>query len=154
MPNQKEKELSYEYIRGLIDGEGCFTFSTSTHKSANGIVTKNKIPAFSISMHERDEELLNKVKRTLGLRNKIYNYRSSNSDHRIRGRKAYLIVRDFSQLKDIIVPLFYKSLKGHKGLQFEDWIKKIGTDPDVPKLFKLIHRMYRSGFYDKNLKYY
>ena len=150
---EKNITLSYEYIRGLVEGEGCFTFSTTEYKKADGTITIRKIPAFSIGMHERDRGLLSKVKEALGLRNTVYNYRSSNADHRARGRKAFLIVRDFGQLKNIIVPLFYKRLKGNKRIQFEEWIEKIGGDPNVPDIFKFIYKIYKAGFYDKNPKY-
>lgn len=136
--------ISYEYIRGLVEGEGCFTFSTS-----NG----RKIPSFSISMHERDEELLKLVRDTLKLKNRVYNYESYNGDGYKRGRKAMLIVREVGSLKNIIVPLFYKRLIGNKGIQFEDWVRKIGEDPMVPSKFKIIHSIYIGGFYDKNPKF-
>lgn len=51
----KQQSLSYEYIRGLVDREGCFGFHSGCIKS-NG--NKYKIPVFAISMHVRDKELL------------------------------------------------------------------------------------------------
>ena len=64
-----------------------------------------------------------------------------------------MIVREFGQLKNIIVPFFYKRLKGNKGKQFEQWLEKIGSDPDVSETFKFIYKIYKAGFYDKNPKY-
>lgn len=139
-----EPLISYEYIRGLVEGEGCFTFSKS-----NG----RKTPSFSINMHERDEELLKLVRDTLGLKNKIYNYKPYSKDGYKRGRKAILIVREIGSLKNIIVPFFYRRLVGNKGRQFEDWIRKIGEDPMVPLKFKIIHSIYIAGFYDKNPRF-
>lgn len=148
-----DKKLSYEYIRGLVEGEGTFTFSTSNRNASDGSIIKIKIPAFAIGMHERDEELLHYVRDTLGLKNRVYNYKSFNKDGHKRGRKAFLIVREIGQLKNIIVPFFYKRLVGNKGKQFNEWLEKIGNDPAVPKSYKFIYKIYKAGFYDKNPEY-
>mgnify|MGYP001577791813 CR=1 FL=1 len=148
-----DEKLSYEYIRGLIEGEGSFTFSTTPVKLPNGRILRKKYPAFAIGMHERDEKLLYMVKNTLGLKNRIYNYKDFHKDGYKRGRKVVLIVREFGQLKNIIIPFFYKRLKGNKGRQFEEWLEKIGTDPEVSESFKFIHKIYKAGFYDKNPKF-
>jgi LAGLIDADG endonuclease len=142
-----EKKLTYEYIRGLVDGEGTFTFSTS-HK------LNRKVPAFSIKMHVRDKQLLEMVRDTMGLRNKIYEYNHQGKDGANRGPQAMLIVREFGQLKNIIVPFFYKRLKGDKGRQFNEWLEKIGDDPEVPESYRFIYKIYKAGFYDKNPKYW
>ena len=47
------KKLSNEYIRGLITGEGCFSFCTIGRK---GDIKKPKIPAFILSMSIQDKE--------------------------------------------------------------------------------------------------
>lgn len=150
----QDKKLSYEYIRGLVEGEGTFTFSTSKRNMSDGSIKNIKVPAFAIGMHERDEELLRSVRDVLGLKNRVYNYKSFNKDGYKRGRKAFLIVREFGQLKNIIVPFFYKRLKGNKGRQFEQWLEKIGNDPGVPETFRFIYKIYKAGFYDKNPKFY
>lgn len=142
-----KSSLSYEYIRGLVDGEGCFTFYPRTQKLANGGVKKEKIPAFVIAMHERDEELLRMMRNTLKLRNSIYIYNSYQGDGHKRGRKAVLVVREFGQLKNIIIPLFYDKLNGYKKIQFIDWLEKIGNSPDVPKSYKLFYKLHKCGFY-------
>jgi hypothetical protein len=67
------KEISYDYIRGLVDGEGCFTFCSI---KSNGL--KKQLPAFVISMSERDEKLIGLVKEKLKLRNRIYKYKKRN----------------------------------------------------------------------------
>lgn len=146
--------LSYEYIRGLVEGEGCFTFCTSKRVYASGRVVKRKVPAFSISMHERDEYLLELLRDTLGLTNTIYNYKQKDrGDGWKRGKKSILIVRELESLKNVIVPLFYKKLRGNKGIQFTQWMEKIGSDPEISPSFKVIYELYKSGFYDKNNKY-
>ena len=145
--------LSYEYIRGLVDGEGCFTFCPSNRKLVDGTIIVSKIPTFVISMHERDQELLKLIRNTLELKNRVYNYKSSMRDGHKRGRKAVLIVREIGSLKNVIVPLFYKRLRGYKGLQFENWIRNIELDPFVPVVYKIISYNYKSGFYDRNPEY-
>lgn len=144
-----QKSMSYEYIRGLIEGEGCFTFSAS-----KGFFMKRqkilRIPAFCISMHERDENLLKMVRDRLKLKNRVYNFRAYRNDGHNRGRMAMLTVRDCSQLKNIIVPFFHRRLIGNKGKQFIQWLERIGTDERVPKQYKIINELYKSGFYEKN----
>ncbi len=85
---------------------------------------------------------------SLGLKSKIYNRPAWRGDGVNRGRSVILIVRDFQQLKDIIIPLFYKKLKGHKGKQFIEWLEKIGSDPDISDRFKSLYRIYKWGIYD------
>jgi len=144
---KRESEISFDYIRGLVDGEGTFTFSSNNKRQ------RTKIPAFSIKMHARDKELLVKVRNAMNLKNNIYEYNYQGKDGSKRGPQAMLIVREFGQLKNIVVPFFYKKLIGNKGKQFEEWIEKIGTDPDVPKSYKFIYRIYKLGFYDRNPKF-
>ena len=70
-------KLSNEYIRGLIEGEGCFSFHTRNAKTPflrNGQKIKEKMTAFCLSMHERDENLIKAVRDHLGLKNKVYIY--------------------------------------------------------------------------------
>jgi hypothetical protein len=149
-----ENTLSYDYIRGLIGGEGSFTFSTTPKKDKEGtIISRSKIPTFAISMHERDVDLIIKIRDTLGLTNKVYIYNNNQKDSHTRGRKALLTVREFSQLKNIIVPFFYNKLQGYKAIQFNEWLEKIGSDTDVSKHFKLIYRLHKSGFYINNSKF-
>ncbi|OGY63472.1 MAG: hypothetical protein A3I24_01745 [Candidatus Harrisonbacteria bacterium RIFCSPLOWO2_02_FULL_41_13b] len=151
----QEFSISDDYIRGLIDGEGCFTFcNVPVYRGKE----KVKLPAFALKMNERDIDLIKKIKDQLGLRNKIYIYRQTtlktfnSSGPKIyqRGRTATLIVRDLGQLKNIIVPFFYKKLIGHKGVQFIEWLENIGRDPLVHEDYKLIYRLYKSGFFDRD----
>ena len=145
-----EKDISFEYIRGLIDGEGCFTFCPGWRKKDG---KKSKVPAFVLSMHERDQRLIEMVRNKLELKNKVYNYKSTMNDGYKRGRRSTLMVREFDQLKDIIIPLFYKKLHGYKNRQFIQWLEKIGSDPDVNDRFKSLYRLYAWGIYDNNPKF-
>ena len=140
------KIISYEYIRGLVDGEGCFTFCQGW-RMRDG--RKMIFPTFEISMHERDQDLIQSVRNTLKLKNRVYNYKSPSYDGIVRGRKAILIVRDFPQLKDIIIPLFYKKLHGYKGFQFMNWMERIGYDQGIDDRFRSLYRLYKWGIFDK-----
>ena len=135
--------LSYEYIRGLIDGEGCFTFSSTPNKTG-----KVKLPAFILRMCIRDKALIESVRDTLKLKNKIYtyHYRYKDAD---RQPQSILIVRDFGSLKSKIIPLFYKKLHGYKRIQFEEWINLIEQDPLVSKDYKLLPKLYKNGYFDQ-----
>ncbi len=105
-------------------------------------------------MHERDEYLLELVRDTLGLTNTIYNYKQKDrGDGWKRGRKSILIVRELDPLKNIIVPLFYKKLRGNKGIQFTKWLETIGADREISPSFKSIYKAYKSGVYDTNNRY-
>ncbi len=145
--------MSYEYIRGLIEGEGSFTFTTNSRKNIRGDTVRAKIPAFAIGMHERDYNLLCSTRDIMGLSNKVYNYKSSDKDGYNRGRKAFLIVREIGNLKNIVVPFFYGRLVGYKGVQFNQWLENIGTDPEVPESYKIIYRLHRNNFYKNNPKF-
>lgn len=101
-------------------------------------------------MHERDFDLLNAVKETLGLKGRIYNFKPWIGDGSNRGRKVVLVVRNFKELKDIIIPLFYKKLKGYKGKQMTDWLEKIGSNPDVTDRYKSLYRLYKWGAFDND----
>ncbi len=150
-------DISNEYIRGLVEGEGSFTFSTSI-KRADG--TRYKLPAFVISLHIRDKHLLEAVRDRLGLKSKIY-YRAPRTTIQnaktgtkyLSERQAILVIRDFKQLKDIIIPFFYKKLVGYKGIQFTAWLEKMGSDPDVSDRYKSLYRLYKWGAYDKFPKF-
>lgn len=139
-----DRKISWDYIRGLIDGEGCFTFSKSG---------KWKVPAFILRMNSRDRDLIIMIKNELGLKSKIYEYDYQKNDGSIRDGQSILIVREFPQIKNVIVPFFYKKLIGHKRKQFEKWINEIGSDPDISDRFKLIYRMCIAGFYDRHNKF-
>ena len=141
-------KISYDYIRGLIDGEGCFSFC-----SAPGKGKKVLIPAFILRMAIRDRELIEIVRDTLGLKNKVHTYNYKGKDGYNRQTQAVLIVRDLGALRRTIVPLFHKKLIGYKGKQFEAWIERIGSDPLVPENYKIIFRLYKAGFYGKDSRF-
>lgn len=103
------EKLTKDYIRGLIDGEGYF----GVQRSRNG----SEIPVFILKMHVRDKELIEAIRDFLNIRNHVYEYK-------IQGRHfAMLSIRDIETLKNKIIPLFKEKLLGHKGTQFDWWLK-------------------------------
>jgi len=104
-------------------------------------------------MHVRNRDLIKGVRDHLGLKNKIYTYHHPGKDGYNRAPYVLLIVRDFGSLKNIIIPFFYKKLAGDKGIQFYEWLDKIGIDPMVPESYKLLYKLHESGFYSENPKF-
>ncbi|MEX2033242.1 MAG: LAGLIDADG family homing endonuclease [Candidatus Colwellbacteria bacterium] len=143
--------LTNEYIRGLVDGEGCFTFYPLRRYSRKTGYVRKKMPAFVIAMHERDEALLYSVKETLGLSTKIYQFKAYTKDGYKRGNKAVIVVRGMGPLKNVIIPLFYGKLRGYKATQFLNWLEKIGTDPEVIDQYKLLYRLHKTGYFEREL---
>lgn len=105
-----KERLTDDYIRGLVEGEGCFANQTNGRGEA--------VPAFVLKMHVRDKELLEGVRDYLGLPDRVYEYF-------LGGRHfALLQVRDVGALKNTIVPLFWEKLLGHKGTQLKAWLSE------------------------------
>lgn len=150
---EKTIRASDDYIRGLIDGEGCFTFcNTPDLRSPSG---KAQIPTFVLQMHERDKPLIEMVRNRLAPRNKIYVYKMLDMEtHRgkvyKRGAMARFMVRDLGNLKNKVIPLFYNNLLGYKGIQFNKWLENIGNDPLVPDRYKILYRLHKAGYWQKN----
>ena len=141
--------LSNDYIRGLVDGEGCFTFYPTKFKRA-GEVVRQKIPAFVIAMHVRDRWLLIETAEHLGVKSNVYIHKSWQKDGHKRGDTARFIVRSLGELRDIIIPFFYGKLAGYKGNQFMKWLEDIGADPLVAPRYKILHEMYKSGYWENS----
>jgi hypothetical protein len=144
-------ELSRDYICGLVEGDGCFTFCNISSVSSGR--QKALIPTFEITMNERDMELVRAVRDYLKLSSRVYHLGPYRKDGHKRGAITRLMVRDVGALKNTIVPFFYKRLKGYKGIQFEEWINKIGVNEAVPSRYKIIYRLYKAGFYDQNNRF-
>ena len=101
--------LTPEYIRGLFEGEGTF----SNDRRSDG----TRIPCVTLKMHYRDNALLEGIRDYFSIRNKVYEYTHSGRHY------AMLIILDIPTLKNTIVPLFKNQLLGHKGVQFEEWLR-------------------------------
>mgnify|MGYP001612629962 CR=1 FL=1 len=138
--------ITADYVRGLIDGGGCFTFC-KIPQNKRGI--KYKIPTFSIQMHERDAQLIKQVGRYLGIRDKVHILNAYIKDGMNRGKTARLMVRDFGELRDIIIPFFYKNLIGYKGKQLVNWLEKIGNDPEIHPEYKVLYNIYKKDHFNK-----
>ncbi len=138
------KEINADYIRGFIEGTGSLTFSTANRKER-----KVKIPTFMIKMHIDNHDLLTAIRDQLGLKNKVYSYHHAGGDKADRASYSLLTVREIGALKNVIIPLFYNNMLGSKSTQFIEWINKIGNDPMVPENYRLLYRLYKSGFYDR-----
>lgn len=133
-------KLTNDFIIGLIVGEGTFTFTTTGNKIFE---EAKKIPAFQLRMHARDKALVAAVRDALKLKdNKIYEY-THNKRH-----YAMLIVRNIGDIKNIIIPFFYKNLKGYKKDQFNQWLEDFNK-PDVADCYKFIYRLYKNGYYEE-----
>lgn len=146
------EKISEEYIRGLVEGEGTFTFYT-TPKFINksGVSIKLKRPAFAVKMHERDAYLLNLVADRLSLKGKVYRngpYRYDRYGSRNSAAQVSLIVRDILELRNIIIPLFYKKLHGNKGKQFMVWLEKMSGE-EMTTESHYLHNLYKKGFFNK-----
>ncbi|MDD5710559.1 MAG: LAGLIDADG family homing endonuclease [Candidatus Colwellbacteria bacterium] len=137
------RKLSCEYIRGLVEGEGSFTFSAWRR-------TEKRVPSFQIKMHARNIDLLRGIRDELGLKNKVYVYHYPGHDGAKRGPQAMLIVREIGSLKNTIIPLFYNKLAGNRAFEFENWLERIGGDPWVPESYKILYRLHKNGYYRKN----
>ena len=135
--------ITDEYLRGLIETEGCFTYCSVPRRTKEG-AKKASIPTFIFAMHERDRELVEVIKKYMGIDKKLYYYKSSSKDGYKRGGTVRLVVRDIGTIKNVIVPMFHEKLRGHKGRQFEAWIERMEKVPDS---FKLIPKLCKTGFY-------
>ncbi|MDP2704301.1 MAG: LAGLIDADG family homing endonuclease [bacterium] len=144
------KTISHEYIRGLVDGEGCFTFFTVPEwkKTENGELVRLKRPVFTIQMNERDEKLLESVNYTLELSGRVYWQEAWRGDGVNRGPKVSIIVRNVLELRNKIIPIFYGKLHGHKGKQFIKWLEKMGED-DKTRESRYLHMIYKKGFFEE-----
>lgn len=144
------QRLPLDYIRGLVEGEGCFTFYTTSglQKTLDGRTIKLKRPVFVIAMHERDEELLRALRNTFGVSDSILKYKPWTKDGIKRGGSAKLVIRDTAELRNLIIPFFYNKLYGYKGKQFFQWLEKM-NDEDMIKESKYLYRLYKNGYFEK-----
>jgi len=143
------RKLTNDYIRGLVEGEGSFTFSGNRRSDGTLI----RVPSFQIKMHVRDKALLEGIRDHLGLKNRVYVYDHQRNDGYKRAPNAMLIVREIGNLKNIIIPFFYNKLASHKAVQFNEWLENIRNDPTVPESYDILYRLHENGYYAKNPKF-
>ena len=96
--NQQER-LDAKWIAGFVDGDGCFT--VAVYKSKDRHLKWRVQPEFIVAQHERDEELLYKLKDYFGVGRVKVLYRGKNG-----ALKAFR-VRGMGNL-DVIVQFFKK----------------------------------------------
>jgi len=109
--------MNKSFIAGLICGEGCFSHYFSYRKGSEGYPEWR----FSISMHERDYEMLKEVHEYMGFgKFKPITCKKSCPQWRIE------CVSQKEQVEKVI-PFFNGILTGHKKTQF-DYYKKTLLD--------------------------
>ena len=137
-PKSKPSGLNPWFVSGLVEGEGCFTVSFSFRKKLKvGIETR---PSFSISLNQRDLQLLKDVHSFFG----CGAIRYSKSDRTYKYES-----RSISDLTRRIVPHFERyPLVGSKRRDFEifaDVCKKANANQHLNKdvLRSIIEQAYQ-----------
>jgi len=103
------------WVAGFTSGEGCFLIKTSVTKMTK--VGHSVQLLFQITQHERDELLMESLVTYFGCGVLV-------KDSKNNGTRVYYRVTKFSDIRDIIIPLFQKySILGVKVHDFEDWCK-------------------------------
>lgn len=110
--------LPYDYIAGLVDGEGCFSlrYQEEIKRQLKGQPIYPRWKAeFAIVLREDDEPLLREVCDTVGCGTVI----------KYRGLARYSI-QGTEELNNVILPLFNKHpLHGKKRVDFELWSEAV-----------------------------
>src|SRR3989344_2576056 len=123
----ERQDLSYDFIAGLITGEG--TFYWTKNKGTK------KTPAFALRMHIRDFDLLVNVRYSLGLKERVYEYIHNGRHY------AFLFARSFDSLRKVIDNI-YPKLGGYKRLQFIEWFQKF-NDETLEARYITIYNIYK-----------
>ncbi|MEK7225067.1 MAG: LAGLIDADG family homing endonuclease [Bacteroidota bacterium] len=100
---------SLDFVAGLVAGEGCFTWIIQNgHEQAS----------FQIKMPAWNRQLLEQVRTTLNLTERIHEY--------IYQERHFvcLYIRKRSSIEDKIIPVFTGRLFGKKAAQFYLWKEK------------------------------
>jgi hypothetical protein len=93
--NNNNYYLHPYYITGFTDGEGCF--STSIFKDSRTQTGWQIKPIFSISVHNRDRNILESIQRTLSV-GKIYKKGPDSIQYRVSSLKnLYVIIEHFNK---------------------------------------------------------
>ncbi len=94
--------VSNEYVVGLTDGEGCFyvnIWKSSAYRAGAGVQLH-----FHLKMQERDRELLEKVRNTIGC-GAVYFQKEQRANHCQCYRYTVSAQRD---IKNTVIPFFRK----------------------------------------------
>jgi len=101
-----------QWISGFVSGDG--NFDTGVRSSKN-IIGYNVYLRFRITQHSKDRKLLKLIIKFLGI---------GRVEKNIKGSVVNLVIGNFSDLNQIIIPFFNKyPLCGIKQLDYKDWCK-------------------------------
>lgn len=81
--NQQER-LDAKWIVGFVDGEGCF--HVAINKLPKMTLGMQVLPEFRVVQHERDKEVLEKLRNFFGFGNVVVNH-EDRKEYRVRGLK-------------------------------------------------------------------
>jgi hypothetical protein len=105
-PGQASR-LSFDWIVGFVDGEGCFHVGISKHKDLR--IGYQILPELTVVQHKRDIALLYELR-------SVMNCGVVRSNH---GDRFCWRVRDLNNLMEIIIPFFEKHpLRSKKWIEF------------------------------------
>ena len=97
--------LTVDYIVGLVDGEGSFTFNIRNPDSGKYVKRRAKAePRFYIKLIEKDKKILDDLKRYFGCGN-VYFQRDNRPNHQNCYRYE---VAGREDLRKVIIPFFLK----------------------------------------------
>ena len=87
--NKNTFYLNPDYITGFVDGEGCF--SISVFKDSRRLTGWQVKPIFSISLHNKDVNLLESIQRTLNV-GKIYKHGVDSKQYRVSSLSSLQVI--------------------------------------------------------------
>ena len=143
------RNLSNDYIVGLVDGEGSFTVYIKNPKQYKKVERRAKAePRFYIKLIEKDKKVLYGLKKFFGCGN-VYFQKDTRTNHQNCYRYEVASRKD---LEKIIIPFFqryplrfYSKQKDfHLFCKLMDKIKKGDhlTDLGLMKMFKIKQKMH------------
>lgn len=118
------------WLRGFAEGEGCFQVVIQKYKDKTSVSLR-----FTLTQHSRDKVLMGSLVNYLG----CGRYYSSPTREEV-----YFIVSTFSDISNIIIPLFHKyPLLGYKQQDFLNFVK-------VAELIKCKDHLTKEGLAEIN----
>ena len=109
-------KLDPNWVTGFVDAEGCFSVIIEIPSASYDLKKKVRV-SFEINLHEKDEEILNKIQYFFGV-GAVYN--------RPDIKKSVYRVANVNYIKDVIIPHFTKyPLISKKAIDFLLWSKVI-----------------------------
>ena len=127
------------WAAGALVASGTLTFSSSKDEL---------LPTFVAKLDAEKRGVLIAAASGLGLKNKVYLHKPRNKNSR---PEAILTIRDLDQLKNKILLILHFGLFGGKHTVLQNWLDRIENDQKVPARYKILPKLYKSGFYSKNI---